>query len=55
MEFSKLFNMLRHRVANTQQDQCPTHIQHALIKMNMTIDRLNQTTNLSLFKTDYLD
>lgn len=41
---------------NIEQEQnVPAHIQAAVEKMEITIFRLANTSNLSLFKSDYLE
>lgn len=55
MEFSRLTKMLQTKINSVKPNGIPQHIHQAVLKMDITIDRLNQTTNLNLFKTDYLE
>ena len=37
------------------QEAMPFYLQEAVAKMELTIDRLENTANLNLFNTDYLE
>lgn len=55
MEFSRLIKIVQTKINPVKPNVIPQHIHQTVLKMDVTIDRLNQTTNLKLFKTDYLE
>ncbi len=50
-----MWKTLQHKFMAPMADQVPLHLQEAAQKMQLTIDRVENTANLSLFKTDYLE
>ncbi|WP_171406426.1 hypothetical protein [Acinetobacter cumulans] len=46
----KVFNFITSNTVAT-----PSHIQHAVAKMDRTIDRMDNSQHVQLFKTDYLE
>jgi len=50
-----MWKTLQHKFMASMAEQVPLHLQEAAQKMQLTIDRLENTANLSLFKTDYLE
>lgn len=50
-----MWQTLSYTFKNTSADEAPLYLREATRKMQLTIDRLGNTTNLKLFKTDYLE
>ncbi len=50
-----MWKTLQHKFMASMGEQVPLHLQEAAQKMQLTIDRLENTANLNLFKTDYLE
>ena len=50
-----MWKRLQHKFISSSVDEVPLHLKEAARKMQLTIDRLENTANLNLFKTDYLE
>lgn len=50
-----MWKAIRHNFIVSTADQAPLYLREATPKMQLTIDRLENTANLNLFKTDYLE
>lgn len=55
MGIYNMLKQLKHKLHTNYQADLPLYLQDAVNKMEITIGRLQQTTNLNLFKTDYLE
>jgi len=49
-----MWKILQHKFMASSADDVPLFLREAQ-KMQLTIDRLTNTANLNLFKTDYLE
>lgn len=49
-----MWKVLQHKFMASSADDVPLFLREAQ-KMQLTIDRLKNTANLNLFKTDYLE
>ena len=49
-----MWKVLQHKFMASSADDVPLFLREAQ-KMQLTIDRLTNTANLNLFKTDYLE
>ena len=50
-----MWKTFQHKFMAPMADQVLLHLQEAAQKMQLTIDRLENTANLNLFKRDYLE
>ncbi|WP_347456863.1 hypothetical protein [Acinetobacter thermotolerans] len=50
-----MLKVLKNVLNMGSEGQVPGYLQEAAEKMQLTIDRLQNTANLVLFKTDYLE
>ncbi|WP_171266000.1 hypothetical protein [Acinetobacter sp. LoGeW2-3] len=50
-----MLNTLKNILNLSAEHEAPSYLQDAAQKMQLTIDRLENTANLNLFKTDYLE
>lgn len=55
MEISNMFKIITKKLNLEQAQNVPAHIQVAVEKMEITISRLETSTNVNLFKSDYLE
>ena len=50
-----MLNTLKNILNINLEREAPSYLQDAIQKMQLTIDRLESTAHLDLFKTDYLE
>ena len=55
MKMTKMLKIITQKFQTEQEQNVPVHIQQAVEKMDITISRLAKTTNVNLFKSDYLE
>ncbi|WP_347454187.1 hypothetical protein [Acinetobacter thermotolerans] len=55
MEINKMLKVLKNVLNMGSEGEVASYLQEAAEKMQLTIDRLQNTANLVLFKTDYLE
>ncbi|MFV5491853.1 hypothetical protein [Acinetobacter sp. ASP199] len=50
-----MLKALQYKFMSSRAAEVPLYLQEAARKMQLTIDRIENTANLKLFKTDYLE
>lgn len=55
MGIKTILAAFNHRLSLSGQETTPLYLQETVAKMEVAIGRLENTANLNLFQTDYLD